>query len=56
MASREIGDASSPSIARSAISTLNERWSPSSPLKVKMIQSTPGARSMAPTAVGSHEK
>src|SRR5690242_13963814 len=35
---------------------LNDRWSPSSPAKVKMTHSTPGARSIAATDVGSHAK
>ena len=44
-ASRSTGEASSASIARSASSTPNDRWSPSSPENVKITQSTPGARS-----------
>ena len=35
---------------------LNERCSPSSPEKVKITHSTPGARSIADTAVGSQAK
>ena len=54
--SRSIGDASSASIARSASSIPNERWRPSSPENVKITQSTPGARSVADTAVASHAK
>ena len=56
IASRSTGAPSRPSIARSACSTPNERCSPSSPEKVKITHSTPGARSIAATAVGSHAK
>src|SRR6185437_4329916 len=43
-------------MARSASSTLNDRLSPRSPANVKMTQSTPGAKSMPATAVGSQAK
>src|SRR6476661_7249064 len=44
------------SMARSLCSRLKERCSPRSPEKVKIPQSTPGARSSGDTAVGSHAK
>src|SRR5690606_29371441 len=56
IASRDTGAPSSPSLAPSASSTPKERKRPSSPLKVKITQSTPGARSSVVTVVGSHAK
>ena len=41
------------SMAWFAVSTPNDRCRPSNPEKVKMIHNTPGARSVAVTAVGS---
>src|SRR5947207_5851582 len=51
-----MGAIKSASIARSSSSIPNERCRPRSPAKVNVTQSTPGARSMDETAVGSHAK
>src|SRR5438105_3534792 len=51
-----MGATSNASIARSSSSTPNDRCSPSSPAKVNVTHRTPGARSIADTAVGSHAK
>ena len=54
IASLLTGDERRPSMAWSAASTPNDRCNPSKPENVKTTQGTPGARSVAATAVGSH--